>query len=287
MKQHTYWLGISMLVLFLSACYEPTEGCLDTRATNFDLDADGPCPDCCTYPELSLRFDNVWSYADTTVAFRTDTFYHDIQNHPFYFERIRFYWSNLRLQRTNGDVIRLEDSLDISIAELGDTSMTTILDDIVLADITSSSRTVQLGTLTPEGMLLGLRATFGINDPTNKAVTTSVSTSHPLAPQAGQMNFGSDLGYVFAKIEYLTDTIAAADTMSINLYGSDFIRELSLDLPTPMTFIDGFDPTLVIQQDIARWFEGIDVRSTDTTALKNQFVQNLTQSLQLMDLLAE
>lgn len=284
MKQHFYWLSMSLLVLLLSACYEPTEGCLDVRASNFDLDADGPCADCCTFPTLSLRFDNVWSYADTTVSFRLDTFYLDVQDHPFLFERIRFYWSNLRLQLTNGEVLRLQDSLDISIAEGMDTSMTTILDDIVLADVSGSRNTEQVGTIVPDGTLLGLRATFGINDPTNKALTTSVSTSHPLAQQAGQMNFGSEFGYVFAKIEYFTDTLAT-DTVSINIYGSDFLRELSLDLLVPSPFIDGFDPTLVIEQDISRWFEGIDVRSTDTTALKNQFVQNLTQSFQLTELL--
>ena len=286
MKQYYHCLGISLLIVLLSACYEPTEGCLDVRASNFDLDADGPCADCCTFPELNLRFNNVWSYADTTVSFGLDTFYLDVQDHPFLIDRIRFYWSNIRLQLTNGEVLRIQDSLDISIAEAGDTSMTTILDDIALAEISGSSRTVQVGTVIPDGTLLGLRTTFGISDPTNKAITTSVSTSHPLAPQAGQMNFGSDLGYVFAKIEYFTDTMAT-DTMAINLYGSDFIRELSLDLSAPMMFVDGFNPTLVIEQDISRWFEGIDARSTDTIALKNQFVQNLTQSFLLTELLAE
>lgn len=288
MKGYTSLFGIALMILLASACYEPTEGCLDTRATNFDLDADGACPDCCTFPELSLRYNNLWSYDDTIVSLRLDTFYTDVIGNPFRFSRIRFYWSNLRLELTNGEVLMLTDSLDLSIAENGDTSMITVLDDFVLADITSSTRSVGLGGLVPSGTLSSLQATFGLEDPTNKGVTTSVSTSHPLATQGGRMNFGSDIGYVFAKVEYFQDTVST-DTVArvINLYGEDFLRELTLDLQVPTTFVDGFDPVLVIEQDISQWFAGINVRSTDSTALKNQFVQNLTQSFQLTELLAE
>ena len=276
-----------LLAALVSACYEPSEGCLDIRATNFDLDADEACGDCCTFPTLSLRFDNVWSYQDTTPPLDLDTFYVDAAGNPFRFERIRFYWSNLRLQTSSGETIRITDSLDISIGENGDTNMITILDDIALADISGSSRTVSLGTLEPSGTLTQLQATFGIEDPTNKAITTSVSSSHPLAQQAGRMNFNPEFGYVFAKIEFFQDTVAT-DTVvrEINLFGSDFSRELTLDLIAPAPFVDGFNPTLVIENVLARWFEGIDVRSTDTTALKNNFVQNLTQSFTLTSLLA-
>jgi len=288
MRHNLPWFSLLLLVCLLQACYEPTEGCLDTRATNFDLDADEACADCCTYPQLSLRFDNVWDYGDTIVALRLDTFYLDAANNPFRLERIRFYWSNLRLQLSNGETLRLDDSLDVAIAENGDTTMISILDDIMLADINRASRTVSLGNLVPEGMLTGLQATFGIEDPTNKTVVTSVSTSHPLAQQERLMNFGAEFGYVFAKVEYFQDTIAT-DTIlrAINIYGSDFLRELDLNLAVPSSFVDGFDPTLVIEQDISRWFEGINVRLEDTVALKNQFVQNLTQSLQLTELLAQ
>ncbi|MEL6655126.1 MAG: MbnP family protein [Bacteroidota bacterium] len=276
-----------LMAALLSACYEPTEGCLDVRATNFDLDADEACADCCTFPSLNLRFSNVWTYPDTTVSLRLDTFYVDAAGNPFRFDRIRFYWSNLRLVTSTGETLRIIDSLDLSIAEGGDTSMITILDDIALADIGGSTETVSLGTLEPSGTLTQLQATFGIEDPTNKAVTTSVSTSHPLAPQAGQMNLGSDLGYIFAKIEYFQDT-TSIDTIprEINLYGNDFRQDLMLDMLAPTPFIEGFNPTLVIEQNITKWFEGIDVRSTDTTALKNSFVENLTQSFTLTSLLA-
>ncbi|WP_367388527.1 MbnP family protein [Lewinella sp. LCG006] len=277
-----------LVVLCISGCYEPTPGCLDTRATNFDLDADEACPDCCTFPKLSIRFDNTWTYPDEMVSLRLDTFYIDANNHPFRIQRIRFYWSDLELQLSNGETLTITDSLDLSIANGTDTSMITVRDDYLFADIDRATRSVTLKTLAPSGELASLKATFGIKDPVNKAVTTSVSNSHPLAPKTGQMNLGAATGYIFAKIEYFQDT-TAIDTVPriINIYGSDFIRELQLDLPVPTTFIEGFNPVLVIENDISRWFSGIDVRQTDTTALKNQFVDNLTQSFQLTQVLAQ
>lgn len=275
-------------LLCLVGCYEPTEGCLDTRATNFDLDADEACPDCCTFPALQIQFNNVWVYTDEVASLRLDTFYLDANDNPFRFQRIRFYWSNLRLQLANGETLTITDSLDLSIANGTDTSMIEVRDDYLLADIDRATRSVSLNSLVPSGTLASLQATFGISDPVNRAVTTSVSSSHPLAPQAGQMNLGSETGYIFAKIEFFQDTITTDTTPRvINIYGQDFLQELTLDLPVPTTFIEGFDPVLVIENDISRWFSGINVRQTDTTALKNQFVDNLTQSFQLLEVLAQ
>jgi len=53
--------------MFLSSCYEPIEGCLDPLSSNFQLDADNACGDCCTYPSVTLRFFPMWAsiYLDT------------------------------------------------------------------------------------------------------------------------------------------------------------------------------------------------------------------------------
>jgi hypothetical protein len=277
-----------LVVVVFSGCYEPTLGCLDTRATNFDLDADEACPDCCTFPLLSVRFDNVWSYQNTVVALRLDTFYLDANNNPFRLQRIRFYWSDLQLKLSSGATLTITDSLDLSIANGTDTSMITVRDDYLFADIDRATRSVTLKTLETSGVLTSLGATFGIKEPVNSAVTTSLTSSHPLAPKSGQMNLGASAGYIFAKIEYFQDT-TSIDTIPriINIYGADFLRELQLDLPTPTSFIEGFNPVLVIENDVSRWFSGINVRQTDTTALKNQFVDNLTQSFQLIEVLAQ
>jgi hypothetical protein len=276
------------IVFSLVACYEPVEGCLNPRASNFDLDADEACSDCCTLPELKITFNAVWSDAEESQVLRLDTFYTDALGQAWRFKRLRFYWSGLSLEKTDGSLLLIQDSLTIAIAAGADTSTIVIRDDIVLADIVGASRRFTVGTIEANGFMSRLNGFLGIAQPANRAVTTSVPSTNPLAPQLGKMNFGSENGYVFAKLEYYQDTIAT-DTIAreINIFGEDVLTAFSLDLPLPMQLVEGFDQVLLIEQDIARLFDGINVRLADTSLLKVQFVNNLTQSFQLLEVSPE
>ena len=276
--------------LFCTTCYEPVAGCLNPRAANFSLDADEACGDCCVFPKLKIRFENYWTYSDGTVgSLSPDSIYHDGLDHPFRFKRIRFYWSGLELELTSGNRFSLTDSIELAIAQGGDTTLISTIDNVLLADIDRATRNLTLKTLEPTGFLAALNAQFGIEDPVNRAVTSSVApNTHPLAPQIGSMNLGANQGYIFAKIELFRDTIST-DTVPLvlNIFGSQFLRPLRLPLATPALLVEGFNPLLVIENDIARWFQGVNVRQSDTTALKLQFVNNLTQSFTLREVLSE
>ncbi|PSR10254.1 MAG: hypothetical protein DA408_11845 [Bacteroidetes bacterium] len=279
-----------LFTLVCAACYEPVEGCLNPRAANFDLDADEACGDCCVFPKLKIRFENYWTASNGTVSsLSPDSIYYDGLDQPFRFKRIRFYWSELELELTSGSRLSLTDSIELAIAQGGDTTLISTLDNFLLADIDRATRNLTLKTLEPTGFLAALNAQFGIPDPVNRTVTASVvPTNHPLAPQIGSMNLGAELGYVFAKIELYRDTIST-DTVPLVLqvFGTQFLRPLRLPLATPAYLAEGFNPLLVIENDISRWFQGVNVRQSDTTALKLQFVNNLTQSFTLRAVLAE
>ena len=65
------------LACCFAGCYEPIEGCLDVRATNFDLNADRSCPDnCCEYPELRLKLLHRYQQIDT---YGLDLAFHDLE----------------------------------------------------------------------------------------------------------------------------------------------------------------------------------------------------------------
>ena len=102
------------------------------------------------------------------------------------------------------------------------------------------------------------------------------------------MNLGADKGYVFAKIELFRDTIAS-DTIPLilNIYGADFLRDLQLPLSTASPLVEGFTPRANVTVNYAIWFNGVDVRSADTTAMKQQIVSNLTQAFQFTELIYE
>ena len=281
---------VSLIIIsfLLTACYEPVEDCLDRRATNFDISADEPCPDCCTYPKLKIRFDNKWQYPDTLLAFRTDTVFYDALNQPFRINRIRFYWSGFRLVLDSGEELPITDLIDIKIPNGIDTMTLNVVDHFLLADINSSTDNLTLGTIVPEGMMTGFKTYFGIADPANKAFISEIPKNHVLAPQLGNLNYDTDIGYVFAQIEYFQDTIAV-DTIPviINIFGADALKSLSFDLPMPVKLIEGFNPQLVIETDFAHWFEGVNVRLGDTLAIQTQISNNIEGSFTLKDVLSK
>jgi len=277
------WMAFAMV-----ACYEPVEGCLNPRANNFDLDADEACTDCCTLPELSISFNAVWDDGTTVEDIRLDTFYLDAMNNPWRFKRLRFYWSDFIIENIAGDLLEIQDSLDVAIAMGVDTSMTTVKDDFLLVDIDGANGSFTIGTFEATGIMRSLDGVMGIAQPVNSAVITSFSSSHPLAPQLGQMNFNDGSGYIFAKLEYYQDT-TAVDTIPrvINMLGDDILRSFSFDLPVPTQLVEGFNQVLVMEQNIAQLFAGVNVRLADTTVLKSQFVDNLAESFQLLEVFPE
>lgn len=282
------YIIIILFSLFFTSCYEPVEGCLDRSATNFDLDADEQCLDCCTYPSLKIQFDNKWNFPDTLAAFSTDSVFHDALDKPFRIERIRFYWSNYHLEMDGGTTLPTTDLIDLKIPDGTDTATINVVDHFLLADISSSKSSLTLGSIEPEGILYGLSTDFGIARPENSAITSELATSHALAPQIGKMNYGSEIGYVFAKIELYRDTIST-DTIPVvvNIHGDTALRSLYLPLPVPVILIEGFNPLLVIETDFSKWFEGIDIRNSDTTTLQTQIVNNIAESFTLKEIYAD
>lgn len=281
-------LILCLPLLALAACYEPEQGCLDSRATNFALDADEACDDCCTYPQLRVRFSHRWETADTAFNFQADGVYTDGLGQAFRIQRIRFYWSDISLSRPSGDPLLPRDSILIDYVQGGDTTELMVADNFALAAAGASATTATIGTVQPEGTVVGLGATFGIGEPANSASVTSpeFGSSHPLSPQAGRMNLGADRGYVFAKIELLPDT-AVNDTLVLHLFGDAYRRDLQLPLPAATPLLEGFAPRANVTVNYASWFQGVDVRASDTTAMKQQIVNNLTQAFTFTELIVE
>ena len=65
-----YLLSIAVLVTILLSCEESVDGCLDIRATNFDVAAVTACDSCCTLPTGSL--DLVFKFDTLNLSFNTD-----------------------------------------------------------------------------------------------------------------------------------------------------------------------------------------------------------------------
>lgn len=69
---------ISLALIFMLACEETEEGCLDLLAENFSFEAVNACDSCCLYPTLNLRLELMsdtldYSFSDTLVLDSDDS----------------------------------------------------------------------------------------------------------------------------------------------------------------------------------------------------------------------
>jgi hypothetical protein len=69
----TILLGV-LLAITIIGCYQPSEGCIESWATNYDILADDLCDDCCTRPKVNadiayyINDSTTYSFGDTIVS---------------------------------------------------------------------------------------------------------------------------------------------------------------------------------------------------------------------------
>jgi hypothetical protein len=281
-RKHThYLLPLLALLFFAQACYEPQSGCLDVNAVNYDFSADENDAAECIYPELRLRFDHVYSYADTTVSLRPrDTFYLDEAGNPFRLNRFEFLLSDVRLELADGSTVEVEDEITIFL-EMDDGRVveTSVTDNFAFGTINSSS-SLTIGTARESATVAGLQFFVGVAGQANQAVPDSFPITHPLGLSDSLIYFNRDSGYVFQLIELFRDT-AATDTIPELLRIGTNDNITFIDLPVGAEKSPGFHFQLTLQIDYRKWLEGINVATDSEAVLAQKIVSNTAEAFSL------
>lgn len=270
------------VALLLPACYEPQEGCLDVKGTNFDVDADKACGDCCEYPELQLDFQHKFVKGDRTdnLVFG-DSVYYDGVGNPFLLNAIQFYISEFHLVRSDGSELGVEEELSLTVWQSNlDTTQVLVEDNFVLAN-PGVFGTNEIGTIRTTGRFDKIRFKLGLSDTPNRAVISSFSEdlqNHPLAQE--EMYWDFDRGYIFNQIELLRDTAANTTPTMLEIGGNQNLQ--IVELPIDFEALDGFNIRATLRIDYNRWFENIDVKSDSDNALVQKIVANLADSFSLV-----
>lgn len=87
-----------------SACNTRIEGCLESNAENFDLNAELPCDGCCTYPSMGLTLSQKWGDENFNNA---DTLY-DIHDKPYKIEDLRYFLTTWSWTNAEGDLFTVD-----------------------------------------------------------------------------------------------------------------------------------------------------------------------------------
>ena len=267
-------LTIGIVLLGLSACFEPKEGCLDVRATNYDVAADKDCSDCCEYPELVLEV--VHAAGDTSLRY-SDPYTLD-GLHFFKLARVRFYLSDVQLKRP-GQSVGVSDTLQLVLGMEPNRFEQTITDNFAL--IQRNQFTYSLGDFRETGFFDSIAFKVGIDLPVNTADPADLPSGHPLAPLTDSMHWSLDSGYIYNQVLLQKDTFPMTDTTYLSVGLIDNLVEVSL--PIGQTIRLGFDVTIPLRIDYLKWLEGIDFVADSDEEMIRKIVNNTPNAFSIVE----
>ena len=277
-NQHHHRLPFLLLLLiFFQSCNQPTQGCRDINATNYDVTADEDCEEeCCQLPELKIQFSHKIEQrvgdVDTVINFKYNTSYilPASLTDTFSFQKIKCYFSDFRLVDMNGGEVQVKDRLTIDL-EGDDPDSITIVDDVILFDAASTNYT--LGEFDEPNTFEGLKFRVGLQSElftTNPEIAPANSAFTP-----DSINYEDDYGYIPQKYVFFAgiDDPEVEDTTVFRIF-EPVEMELSTD---PFALVTGFDGTLRMTVRYDQLFENI-IFDTETVNL-NDFRQNIVINL--------
>lgn len=234
----------SFLLLTITSCYEATSGCKDVLATSYDVAADDPCDDdCCDYPELKLTISH--RFGENTFSY--DSLYINNLGQFYSFKYIHLYLSNAVLIDTFGNSLPISDFISIT----DDGNEETIIDDNI--SFTPGSFRFEFGTWIGSGVIKQLNFDIGLRSEITKS-TVANESSHLINSIGDSLCIEPLIASTYISLDsVLTDNYAVFKTPARTPISIDLRQEISR----------GFDVTVVLNVDYAKWFEDVDFTQID------------------------
>ena len=236
-----------ILCLFtIYSCYEPSEGCTNVLATNYEASADESCDDeCCTFPELKLTVSH--KHGENTLSF--DSIYTNELGQAYSFKFIQLYLYNARLIRDNGESIAINQSV---LLNPGEENEVEIIDDLI--SFRPSSFRFEFGEWIGTGEFTSLAFSIGI-PPSIDSSTFVTEESHPINNIGDSLVIDNDK---YAPAYISLDTIPNSSYFNVRL-----LNEVEVTISDFRIIDRGFDVTFELDVDYSQWFKEVDFSSTE------------------------
>jgi hypothetical protein len=248
-----FLLLLAVWLLGVTACDEPTEGCLDVEAVNFDVTADRACDDCCTSPRLVCSV--LQEYGGR--VWKPDTAYQNAAGQWFRVKSISYYLSDFQLFRS-GEAFVVEDTLRFRTfgAQVGDTTSEVLRNDFALVRRTAVDYPV--GRFRPSGSFGSVQCRLGLDAPANRVVPSKAAAGHPLARQADSLWLSRPEGYVWLQIVLTKDSVAATAPDTLRFVAADFSSPVFFKNDDQFFHEQGFDLRVNLTADYAVLFADVN-----------------------------
>ncbi len=272
------WVGL--LLALLTSCNQAEEGCLDIFAANYNVDADRPCPDCCTYPSNRVDIQHKVVNGDEAPNLEFDTLlYYDGAGQRFGLLSLKFYLSELHLVRPNGEFVRSTDTIGLRFPQApGDTLIQSMEDNFALAD-PSNYRQRIMGRLRTDGQFEQVRILLGMNEPAISANPLYIPVEHPLSDTS--MYLFEDAAHLFTRLELFTIHNPGDTTRTLlQIRGEENRKELFF--PASFYLDPGFSPRVVLQVDYQKWFDVLDLNGLGVEEMEARLAERIPSSIELI-----
>jgi hypothetical protein len=259
-------LSIFCLFIFLGACQEPTEGCLDIRAVNFNVAADKDCQttSCqCIYPNLVASL----SYLGGTKNLSFDSTY-SLNGQKIRFIQAQMYLSGFQLVRNDNTVAKAIDSFDLARA----TDTIRLLNDYALVG-KNIGFDFKIGAFNAIGQFAKLRFRIGLDALAQTADPRKMPTSHPLSIRADSMYITAEKKYIAHKV-IIAKGVDFKDTLRLTITDTT-----ALELTKPLQITEGFDVRLLLKIDYLKFFEGVNFSDSENL-IRSKIVSNSKNAFQ-------
>jgi len=254
-----------LLIVGLASCYNSVEGCLDPESTNYSIEGDDDCDDCCKYPTIKLSVYHL--NEDTTFNFE-DTL---VNNFGQEYNIIDFVYLLSDFKVTTDDDITYEvsDSVSLDVAD----GIEYVKDDVIR--VRRKTFSYEFGTVIFEGQGGQLSFKLGLPEKLNENRFTSEISGHPLTADSDSL-FIEDVGqYVFQRLK-IAQGENFKDTLIYDVKGNENVIDFSFEVD----FLSerGKNKTIEIEARYNKWFEDVDF----DTMTKEEIEQSLVEKSKLL-----
>ena len=262
---------LSLLSVF--SCAEKVEGCLDPYSTNFDIDADLPCEDCCEYPSLSISVGHYW---DSLNTFRySDPVFEGLDSlDTILINQLGFYLSAVKLH-SNTDSFGVNNRFSI---------FNTIGSELILESSydwynQANSQSSNQGQFPNSGqqieavsIWLGYDPALGVLDPIGQ------SSDSPVSITSDSLNWSNTAGLLTTYMNFSRQGASEEDSISIELTNSHYIYKV-LDEPVDLEL--GKDVSLQLRLYYKDLLQTCDLENAEINQIKNCVSMNLPYSFEI------
>lgn len=257
-------LFFTFLLSLITSCYESVDGCLDPDATNYDVNADNDCDDCCTLPTFSI----LMSYlVDGESYIQGDSF--RVSQQGLMIEDFHFFISDITLIDPEGNNVDYEDKFLIYDQMAAGES---ILEDFKY--YASNQFRGTLENMRYSGFINKIRFKIGLSERINTYVKDSLEVNTALSITPDSIYVSSEEGYEFYAFQIRDTMENYIEVREINAYP---LPEINVTLDD-VEIRRGFNDELNLFIDFGLLFDGIKLAEMNENEILMTIINNFPHS---------